>query len=535
MASKSSTVPAVDPNANNFILSPRAMLELDEDARRQVEHFGRIQRVEITVQQSGKQIIIPEGMTYEVAIDQLKKKMELDEKIINVNADLACFPLEGAVALGEAIAEIYGFTLVAGNPSFFGERPPVFYNVPAGFEPDGTEKFKTATLGRIQPPRFEGGYLQVHPVNGVSMRVAGEIKRKFEPEVKRILQKTQELLRLKSIYTGQAVMLDLSWLANKEEFNPTAHAPKIVNTHKIKPGELILNDRVEFELNTHVWSPIKKTKLARQLGPLKRGVMLMGPYGTGKSLTSRETALICVQNGWTFIELRDSKHFAHAYEFAKLYQPAVLFTEDIDSAVGSDDRSSEMNAILNSLDGVTSKTDEIIVVVTTNHVEKINPAFMRAGRIDHAIYMGPCDATAAAEFVRRQLGTTAAADMDWTAVGKAFAGYVTAFIGQGVRKALLAAVLNSNTDNAEVDAEGKVVTVGLVNTAHLVAAADSMRAQQALVNREKVLTVEEELAKATVKVAELTHQQLTISGQMTRDLNIGDDIKRTVVEINKKT
>jgi SpoVK/Ycf46/Vps4 family AAA+-type ATPase len=67
--------------------------------------------------------------------------------------------------------------------------------------------------------------------------------------------------------------------------------------------------------------------------PLKRGVLLEGPYGTGKTLTAFVTAKKCVENGWTFIMLDRVAALKEALTFARMYAPAVVFAEDIDRSV----------------------------------------------------------------------------------------------------------------------------------------------------------------------------------------------------------
>jgi chaperone BCS1 len=71
-----------------------------------------------------------------------------------------------------------------------------------------------------------------------------------------------------------------------------------------------------------------------------------------------------------------------------------MLIEDVDSqgvSVSREDNSPNnknssvsMSGILNSIDGITSP-DGRILIMTTNHPEKLDPALIRAGRIDHRI------------------------------------------------------------------------------------------------------------------------------------------------------
>jgi transitional endoplasmic reticulum ATPase len=99
---------------------------------------------------------------------------------------------------------------------------------------------------------------------------------------------------------------------------------------------LILNPTTEFELKANVFTLIEQTEACKKNKiPLKHGCLLMGPFGTGKTLCAQVTASKCVRNGWTFIYLKNCRHLAHGLRMAQLYAPAVVFTEDIDQAPGN--------------------------------------------------------------------------------------------------------------------------------------------------------------------------------------------------------
>jgi ATP-dependent 26S proteasome regulatory subunit len=100
----------------------------------------------------------------------------------------------------------------------------------------------------------------------------------------------------------------------------------------------------------------------------------------------------------------------------------------------------EMNAILETLDGVTAKNAEVITVFTTNFPEKINGAFLRSGRVDIEIELLPPDAEAAGRFVQHIAGEYLAPDVDLELVGMAFADLVPADITNGINQAKTRAI-----------------------------------------------------------------------------------------------
>ena len=76
----------------------------------------------------------------------------------------------------------------------------------------------------------------------------------------------------------------------------------------------------------------------------------------------------------------------------------VIFVEDIDQ-VTRGNRDSAMQDILNTLDGGDTKQMNVISLFTTNHIELIEPTFLRGKRIGSIISLGFLDAKTAKKFV----------------------------------------------------------------------------------------------------------------------------------------
>jgi ATP-dependent 26S proteasome regulatory subunit len=219
---------------------------------------------------------------------------------------------------------------------------------------------------------------------------------------------------------------------------------------------------------------------------LKHGCLLAGPYGTGKTLLAKYTAKKAISNKWTFIYLEDVRQLRHALRLAEMYAPCVVFSEDIDKAVEGSDRTIEINAILNTLDGVDTKNIPIITILTTNHSENINKAFLRAGRIDSLITMTPLDKTTGHQFLQRfacdRLGNSLLnPEADYTAAGEALTGIVPAFASEVVNKAKMYALYNKRT---------------LIEPADIITASDSFKEHIRLTTENNQPSPEEVIAKA---------------------------------------
>lgn len=136
--------------------------------------------------------------------------------------------------------------------------------------------------------------------------------------------------------------------------------------------------------------------------PYRRGYLLHGPPGCGKS--SYITALagemefgICVLN-LSERGLSDDR-LNHLLSVAP--QQAIILLEDVDAAFVSREDSAKQRAayeglsrvtfsgLLNCLDGVAS-TEARILFMTTNYLDRLDPALIRPGRVDVKEYIGWC-------------------------------------------------------------------------------------------------------------------------------------------------
>ena len=119
-----------------------------------------------------------------------------------------------------------------------------------------------------------------------------------------------------------------------------------------------------------------------------------------------------------------------------------------------------------SIDGIESKDTEIMVVLTTNHVERINAAMLRPGRLDAVIPVDPPDASAAIRLVQKYSGDLLVED-GLVEVGKVLAGQIPAVIREVCERSKLTAIAHHG-DADEIRAED------------LLAAATGMRQQMGL-------------------------------------------------------
>ena len=122
--------------------------------------------------------------------------------------------------------------------------------------------------------------------------------------------------------------------------------------------------------------------------PYKRIHLFHGEPGTGK--TSTIIALATHFNKHiaklTITPQVNSQHIEHL--FKSITPETFLILEDVDSLFTSRNASAgtgfDFSTLLNCMDGITT-VSSLVIFMTTNHITKLDPAFMRPGRIDMSV------------------------------------------------------------------------------------------------------------------------------------------------------
>lgn len=395
----------------------------------------------------GTQFVIPAGIDYDEAIELLKVKKEAEEQMVLIQETIECFPWDGAWAMSKAISSIFGWASPQTIQTFFGPKPPQMVAIHTGKNEKVMIPWGTFTLPGVE------GTVQTSAKNENDQWkfvLSANVKRKHEDQIMRLADLTRELAKTESIYRGKAVKIRFN-----EDDGDSLDMPEIgfMDLSHVKEEEIVFSKEVEKAVATSLYTPVERAAECRKYGiPLKRGILLTGPYGTGKTLAAYMTALKCQKSAWTFLYCERADELAEMVKFAQMYQPAVIFCEDIDRVV-SGDRSVEMDEVLNIVDGIDSKSTEIMVILTTNHVENINKAMLRPGRLDAIINVLPPDAEAVERLLRLYARGLIAPDADLSIVARQMAGKIPAVIRECIERAKLAALKLSNGGQIEITSE----------------------------------------------------------------------------------
>ncbi|MEW6262983.1 MAG: ATP-dependent zinc metalloprotease FtsH [Thermodesulfobacteriota bacterium] len=220
-----------------------------------------------------------------------------------------------------------------------------------------------------------------------------------------------------------------------------------------------LQEVVEFLKN-----PGKFTRLG---GKLPKGVLLVGPPGTGKTMLAKAVA---GQSGVPFFSLSGSEfvemfvglgaaRVRDLFQQAKSKAPCIVFIDELDalgkarggvSVGGHDEREQTLNQLLVEMDGF-DPTAGVILMAATNRPEILDPALLRPGRFDRQILVDKPDKKGRQEILRVHMrDVKVAADLDVAGLAAMTPGFAGADLANLVNEAALLAV-RRNKDEVTID------------------------------------------------------------------------------------
>ena len=149
---------------------------------------------------------------------------------------------------------------------------------------------------------------------------------------------------------------------------------------------------------------------------IPKGILLVGPPGTGKTYVSRATAgeagvPFFTISGSDFVEMFvgvGASRVRDLFEQAKKNAPCIIFIDEIDAVGrkrgaglggGNDEREQTLNQLLVEMDGFAGNSG-IIILAATNRPDILDPALLRPGRFDRQITIGVPDVKGREEIIR---------------------------------------------------------------------------------------------------------------------------------------
>lgn len=425
---------------------------------------------DVDIKRQGTAVILPDKppVTYDEAIAILKNKKQEEETVVAIDETLDAFPPDGAIAMCKAMKEHFGWTQMVPKMTFFGPRPPAMLAVRVGPAPTDVVR---VPWGVFTLPGIEGNveFGQVGKQGRLKFHVSGQCRQRDYRLIADLVDLARRICAKESIYRAKAIRF-----RNTSEY---ADMIQFMDVSGVDPEMLVLPEATEAEVQRSLFAPILYSDACSHYNvPVKRGVLLAGSYGVGKTMTAHVAAKFCGQVGRTFIYCEKAEDLTTAIHLAKQYLPACVFCEDIDR-VTAGERDEAMNALANVIDGVETKNSEIVLVLTTNSVDAIHPVMLRPGRLDAVIPIPEPDANAAAKLVSNYAGSLLeATDAEMAEVGQTLAGNIPAAIREAVERAKLLAIYRT---------KGSKEGLKLVPD-DLIAAANGLNAQIELLRPKKI-------------------------------------------------
>jgi len=198
------------------------------------------------------------------------------------------------------------------------------------------------------------------------------------------------------------------------------------------------------------------TKFQRLGGKIPKGVLLLGPPGTGKTILARAVAgeagvPFFTISGSDFVEMFvgvGASRVRDLFEQGKKNAPCIIFIDEIDAVGrhrgaglggGHDEREQTLNALLVEMDGFEANTG-VIMIAATNRPDVLDPALLRPGRFDHQIVVDRPDLNGRAGVLKvHTKGITLGDDVDLQVLARRTPGFSGADLANLANEAALLA------------------------------------------------------------------------------------------------
>lgn len=275
--------------------------------------------------------------------------------------------------------------------------------------------------------------------------ILAKVKRKDAKQVENLAEGIRQDLKRNSIFRNKTVQLEF-----RDEDGDRLDTGPRVSFFPASGKDPIMHPETAEDIACDIFVPLEFPKEAAKGGNSRRGVMLAGEYGLGKTMQASMVARFATAHGWTFFYLKDSRDIVNAMRYVHRSLPAVLFVEDIDRAVGRmrdedtgeylEGRDDVTQGIMNDIDSIGGKDDQLMLIMSTNHLEEVHPGMLRPGRTDAIINVKRPDAGAAMSLVALYAGEELCPDIDPLEIGQRLEGRTPAEIKEIVAKARLFAI-----------------------------------------------------------------------------------------------
>nr|WP_307760351.1 ATP-dependent zinc metalloprotease FtsH [uncultured Peptostreptococcus sp.] len=307
---------------------------------------------------------------------------------------------------------------------------------------DGKTKFKSYIPQEVMGNKLSDSIL--NSIENKKLKVGAEPK----PKTPWLLEMLPTLLLLVFMVVAFFVLMNQSQGGGGKVMNFAKSKAKV---HKDSDKDKVTFKEVaglkeEKEELQEVVDFLKHPKRYTELGArIPKGILLVGPPGTGKTYLSRAVAgeagvPFFSISGSDFVEMFvgvGASRVRDLFEQAKKEAPAIIFIDEIDAVGrkrgaglggGHDEREQTLNQLLVEMDGF-GINEGIIIMAATNRPDILDPALLRPGRFDRQVVVGKPDVNGReAIFKVHSKKKPLADDVDLSVLAKSTPGFTPADI-----------------------------------------------------------------------------------------------------------